>query len=74
MSIEEGLARLKMSGHRNSPQYREQVERVRSLMRKFEATTQAYPEILPPAGRDRSGEFQPMTRPTIVRALADTAK
>jgi hypothetical protein len=73
MSIEEGLARLMMSGHRNSPVFREQIERARTLKRRVEGNLPSNPVAPRQSGRDRSVEFQPIARPNIVRTIVDAA-
>jgi len=71
MSIEDGLARLMMSGHGNAAVFREQIERARNLKRMAESAVQTKPGEPQNAGRDRSGEFQPVARPSIVRTIAN---
>ncbi len=74
MSIEDGVARLIMSGHRNSPIFREQIERAQTLRRSLEGIGQPKPEATQDRGRDRSGEFQPIERPSIFRTLVSATK
>lgn len=73
MSIEDSLARLRMTGIGDSLLFREQIERARSLKRQVEGSlSPSSPGLQLSAGRDRSGDLKPVARPAIVRVLADT--
>jgi hypothetical protein len=62
VSIAETIEQLRQSSPEMSPEFKEQLERARAAREQMR-------EPAPVKGIDRSGEFTPVTRPTIVRAV-----
>jgi hypothetical protein len=63
MSVADTIERLRQSPPEVSQEFKEQLERARR------AREQLNGEPAQVKGIDRSGEFTPVTRPTIVRAV-----
>lgn len=70
MSIQDSLAKLAMSGHKNTPAFKEQIERAKSFKLSVSNAIGNTTNMPQHAGRDRSGEFQPIVRPITVRSWA----
>jgi hypothetical protein len=63
VSIAETIEQLRESPPEMSPEFKEQLERARVARERLDG------EPAPVKGIDRSGEFTPVERPTIVRAV-----
>ena len=63
MSIAETIDHLRQSPPEMSPEFKEQLERARAAREQLDG------EPAPAKGMDRSGDFTPVARPTIVRSV-----